>query len=199
MTFDEVDSFQKSTSCHICGKKYNKSDKRVRDLCHVTGKYRGSAHESCNLNFKLTDKIPVIFHNLRGYDSHFIMEQIGDVIKKKSYKNKHGELKQMTLNIIPNNMEKYMAILLVRNLVLIDSFQFVSQSLERLVDNLPKEDLKYTSEIFKGKALDVMPQKGDYPYDYMDSFEKFNQTTFPSKEQFYSQLNNEHISDEDYR
>ena len=45
--------------------------------CHITGKYRGSAHQSCNINYRLTDKIPVIFHNLRGYDSHFIMNEIG--------------------------------------------------------------------------------------------------------------------------
>ena len=92
-----------------------------------------------------------------------------------------------------------MAIMLGRNLVFIDSFQFMSRTLEKLIDNLPKEDLKYTSGIFKDKALEVMSQKGVYPFDYMDSFEKFNQTTFPSKEQFYSQLNNEYISDDDYK
>ena len=92
----------------------------------------------------------------------------------------------MTLNAIPNNMEKYMAIMLGRNLVFIDSFQFMSQSLEKLVDNLPKEDFKYTSEISKDKTLEVISQKGVYPYDYMDSFEKFNPTAFPSKEQLYS-------------
>ena len=184
---------------YFCWKKYNKPDKRVRDHCHVTGKYHGSPHESCNLNFKATDKIPVIFHNLTGYDSHFIMQKIGDVIKKKSYKNKQGEVKQMTLNAIPNNVEKYIAIMLGQNVVFIDSFQFMSQSLEKLVNNLTKDDLKYISEIFKDKALKVMSQKGVYPYDYMDSFGKFNQTTFPLKEQFCSQLSNEHISDEDYK
>ena len=86
----------------------------------------------------------------------------------------------MTLNAIPNNMEKYMAIMLGRNLVFINSFQFMSQSLEKLVDNFLKEDLQYTLEIFKDKALEVMSQKGD-----MDSFNRFNQTTFPLKEQFY--------------
>ena len=92
-----------------------------------------------------------------------------------------------------------MAIMLGRNLVFIDSFQFMSRSLEKLVDNLPKEDLKYTSGIFKDNAREVMSQKGVYPFDYMDSFGKFNQTNFPSKEQFYSQLNNEYISDDDYK
>ena len=70
--------------------------------------------------------------------------------------------------------------MLGRNLVFIDIFQFMSRILEKLVDNLLKEDLKYTSEIFKDKALEVMSQKGD-----MDSFNKFNPTTFPLKEQFY--------------
>lgn len=149
-------------------KEYTKDDKRVRDHCHSIGKHRRSAHEVFNLNFKLTDKILVIFHNLRGYDSDFTMQQIGDVIKKKSYENKQGEGKQMTLNVIPNNMEKYMAIMLGCNPIFIESFQFMSQSLEKLVSNLPKEDLKYTSETFKGEALEVMSQKGVYPYDYMD-------------------------------
>ena len=74
MTPGDENDFQTATSCHICGKQYIESDVKVRDHCHVTGKYRGSAHESCNLNFQLTDKIPVIFHNLKGYDSHFIMQ-----------------------------------------------------------------------------------------------------------------------------
>ena len=74
---------------------------RVRDHCHVTGKYRGSAQQDCNLNFKLTDKIPVIFHNLRGYDSHVIMQNIGEIIKKNTYVNKNGEEKQHSMNAIP--------------------------------------------------------------------------------------------------
>ena len=89
----------------------------MRDHCHVTGKYRGSAHEACNLNFKLTDKIPIIFQNLRGYDSYFIIQQIGDVVKRNTFKNKKGEQQQLTINAIPNNMEKYMVFMLGYNLV----------------------------------------------------------------------------------
>ena len=74
----------------------------------------------------------------------------------------------------------------------------MSSSLEKLVANIPKESLKYTSEIFKGKKLDLMARKGVYPYDYMDSFDKFNSNR-PTKEDFYSILNNEKISDEDYQ
>ena len=198
MTKDDEEKFQKANKCHICEKEYNKTDVRVRDHCHITGQYRGSAHQDCNLNFRLTDKIPVIFHNLRGYDSHFIMQNIGEIVKKHTYTNKKGEKCQMNINAIPNNMEKYMAFMLGNHLTFIDSFQFMSSSLEKLVSNLPKESLKYTSQKFKGKKLDLMSQKGVCPYDFMDSFDKFNEK-LPPKEEFYSILNDEHISGEDYK
>ena len=104
------------------------------------------------------------------------MQQIGEIAKKHAYKNKRGEEQHLDINVIPNNMEKYMAFMLGKHLKFIDSFQFMSSSLDKLVSNLPKEDLKYTSEEFTGKELSLMSQKGVYPYDYMDCFEKFNQT-----------------------
>ncbi|XP_068709676.1 uncharacterized protein [Montipora foliosa] len=198
MTKDNEKEFQKADKCHICEKEYNKTDVRVRDHCHVTGQYRGSAHQDCNLNFRLTEKIPVIFHNLRGYDSHFIMQEIGEIVKEHTYTNKKGEKCQMNINAIPNNMEKYMAFMLGNHLTFIDSFQFMSSSLDKLVSNLPKESLKYTSQKFKGEKLDLMSKKGVYPYDFMDSFDKFNEK-LPSKEDFYSILNDEHITDKDYQ
>ena len=188
-------------NCKECKKKFEKATKKVRDHCHVTGKYRGAAHVECNLNFQITDKIPVIFHNLRGYDSHFIIQEIGEIIKKHPIKvelpNGEEEEKEMDINIIPNNMEKYLSIMLGKHLTFIDSFQFMSSSLDKLVSNLPKESFTYTSKRFNGKYLDLMKQKGVYPYDYMDSFDKFNEP-LPTKEDFFSILNNEHITDQDY-
>ena len=251
MTKDDEEEFQKAKECHICDKKYTEKDIRVRDHCHVTGKYRGSAHQDCNLKLRINPeeiKIPVIFHNLRGYDSHFIMQEIGAIVKKHAYKNKKGEEKQMNINAIPNNMEKYMAFMLGNHLTFIDSFQFMSSSLENLVKNITKcgkcetcdpgkcikrsinneghitqhktsfpcgkcrncknsgkacakpnyDNLKYTSKKFKGEKLDLMARKGLYPYDYMDSFDKFNEK-LPTKEDFYSKMNNEHITDKDYQ
>ena len=201
MTEENEQEFKKATTCHICDKKYTEKDIRVRDHCHITGKYRGSAHQECNLKLRINPKeikIPVIFHNLRGYDSHFIMQEIGAIVKKHAYKNNKGEEKQMNINAIPNNMEKYMAFMLGNHLTFIDSFQFMSSSLDKLVSNLPAEALKYTSKRFQKEKLNLMTRKGIYPYDYMDSFEKFNKTELPTKEEFYSILNNEHISDEDY-
>ena len=200
MTKEDEEKFLKANECYICNKKYTDKDIKVRDHCHITGKYRGSAHQECNLQLRLNPeevKIPVIFHNLRGYDSHFIMQEIGAIVKNHTYKNNKGEEKQMNINAIPNNMEKYMAFMLGNHLTFIESFQFMSSSLEKLVSNLPKESLKYTSKSFKGEKLDLMVRKGVYPYDYMDSFEKFNHK-LPSKEDFYSILNDQHISNEDY-
>ena len=197
MTKEDGDEFQKADKCYICDKKYTEKDIKVRDHCHITGTYRGSAHQDCNINhFRLKVdelKIPVVFHNLRGYDSHFIMQEIGAIVKKNNYTDKNGNEKQMKINAIPNNMEKYMACMLGNHLTFIDSFQFMSSSLEKLVSNLPKELLKYTSKQFKGEKLDLMAQKGVYPYDYMDSFEKFNETKLPTKDDFFSIMNNEHI------
>ena len=154
MTKDNEDKFQKAEECHICNKQYTEKDIRVRDHCHITGKYRGSAHQECNLKLRMKPeeiKIPVIFHNLKGYDSHFIMQEIGAIVKKHTYKNNKGEEKQMNINAIPNNMEKYMAFMLGNHLTFIDSFQFMSSSLEKLVSNLPRESLKYTSQNSKVK------------------------------------------------
>ena len=176
LVMTEVDEqhFKTMDGCHICGEKYKPKIKPE------------------NI------KIPVIFHNLRGYDSHFIMQQIGEIANKHGYTNKKGEKQDLNINAIPNNMEKYMAFMLGNHLTFIDSFQFMSSSLDKLVSNLPKDDLIYTSKAFKGRRLDLMSQKGVYPYDFMDSFEKFNQTELPKKDQFYSILNDQHITDDEY-
>ena len=236
--------------CHICGEKYTDKDVRVRDHCHITGKFRGSAHQDCNLKLRIKPddiKIPIIFHNLRGYDSHFIMQQIGEIANKYAYKDKKGKEQPLIINVIPNNMEKYMAFMLGNHLTFSDSFQFRSSSLDKLVENVTKcgkcetckpdscirrsvsdrghiihhqtsypclecknckkvgkscvnpvyNNLEYTSEEFKGDKLHLMSKKGVYPYDYMDSFEKFDQTELPDKEHFYSILNDQDITNDE--
>ena len=91
MSGRDESNFRKATRCHICKKKYRDNDgpnkkKPVRDHCHVTGKYRGSAHLKCISKLKLSAeklKIPVIFHNVKGYDSHFIIQNIGELPKEE--------------------------------------------------------------------------------------------------------------------
>ena len=92
---EEEHLFQKSNSCWICKKLIDNDEEKMRDHCHVTGKFRGAAHWNCNINFQLTKKVPVIFHNLRGYDSHLIFNELDKFDVK--------------IKVIPNGLEKYMA------------------------------------------------------------------------------------------
>ena len=202
MTEDDELRFKLMDKCHICDKKYTDKDVCIRDHCHITGKFRGSAHQECNLKLRIKPenlKIPVVFHNFRLYDGSFMMQQIGKIANGYAYKDQKGRNQLLTINAIPNNMEKYLAFMLGNHLTFIDSFQFMSSSLDKLVSNLPpKKAFKYTSEEFTGKKLSLISQNGVYPYDHMDSFKKFDQTELPANDQFYSILNDQHITNDEY-
>ena len=116
MSIEEEERFQLSNSCWICDKLFYVADDKVRDHCHMTGKYRGGAHWSCNINLKLSKKIPVIFHNQRGYDSHLIIKEISKFDVK--------------ISVIPNGLEKYMALTINKNLAFIGSMQSMNSSLD---------------------------------------------------------------------
>ena len=161
MSAEDKERFQLSNICWKCNKLFDAGDNKVRDHCHITGKYRGYAQWSCNINLKLTKKVPVIFHNLRGYGSHLIMQEIGKFDVKVS--------------VIPNGLEKYMAFTINKNLIFIGSMQFISSSLDSLVKNLSDNDFKCLSEEFSGDLLKLVKQKGVYPYEYTDSFERFSE------------------------
>lgn len=167
MSDNEEEMFKAAEVYHICGQQYTDKDIRVRDHCHVTGKYRGSVHQACNLKLRLNPnnvKIPKIFHNLRGYDAHFMMQEIGKIEKEKN----------LSINCILNNMERYMAFMLGQHLVFNDSFQFMASSLDTLAANLPSDKFKYTSQVFQDEKLTLMQKKGVYPFNFMDSVEKLN-------------------------
>ena len=114
---EEEHLFQQSNSCWICKKLIDNDDEKVRDHCHVTGKFRGAAHWSCNINLQLTKKVPVIFHNLKGYDSHLIFCELSKFDVK--------------ISVIPNGLEKSMIFFLNKILVFIDSMQFMNFSLDK--------------------------------------------------------------------
>ena len=82
-------------------------------------------------------------------------------------------------------------------LIFIDSFQFLSSSVDSLGKNLSKDDFKYLSQEFDNNVLNLVKQKGFYPYEYMDDFEKFKEE-LPSKEKFYSSLTGTKIKDKEY-
>ena len=117
---------------------------KVRDHCHITGIYRGSCHWSCNINLKVSKKLVVIFHNLKGYDSHLIFKKL----------NKFN----CSVDVITNGLEKYMSFTLNKNIVFIDSMLFMNSSLDKLVKNL--NDFKYLSTEFSGEQLELVKKKG---------------------------------------
>ena len=146
--------------------------------------------------------LPVIFHNLQGYDAHLFIKQLSGI---------KGDL-----NCIPSTEEKYISfskkikvdeyksrkngemVSLNFEIRFIDSFKFLQTSLANLVGNLQPDDFHNTSEIFKDN-VELLTRKGVYPYDYVSSLERLAETQLPSKEQFYSKLNDEDISDKDYQ
>ena len=96
MTDEDMDDFNRSNKCYICNEKYVEGVKPIKDHCRITGNYLGSAHDACCSKLRMNPdkiRIPVTFHNLRGYDSHLIMQQIGKIAKDKSYVDKNGERK----------------------------------------------------------------------------------------------------------
>ena len=189
MTSENELDFQNSTTCYICEKKYSDKDKPVRDHCHITGKYRGSAHNSCNLQLRFDPdkiKIPVIFHNLKGYDSHFIIKKLG---------------KNFNISVIAQNFEKYNSFT-IDALKFLDSFQFMSSSLDKLSNNLTKDKFIYTDlefKVYTPTELELLKKKGVYPYSYMDSFNRFDETELPPIKKFRNELNNTEISDSEYQ
>ena len=116
----------------------------------MTGKYRGGAHWSCNINLKLTKQIPVIFHNLRGYDSHLIIKEMSEF--------------EVKVSVIPNELGKKLAFSINTNLIFIDSMQLMNSSLDSLVKNLSDNDFKYLSVEFSGDFFKLVLEKGVYPY-----------------------------------
>ena len=139
MTEEEEKLFQKSNTCWICKKRIDNDEEKVRDHCHVTGKFRGAAHKISNVNFQLTKKISVIFLNLKNYDSHLIFNELDKFDVK--------------INVIPNGLEKYMGFFLNKNLVFIDSMQFMNSSLDELVKNQSDKDFEYLIEEFGSENL----------------------------------------------
>ena len=177
MTKGDLAKWKQTNICHICEKPVGEKDK-VKDHCHLTGEYRGAAHQECNLKYKEPSFIPVVFHNLSGYDAHLFIKQLG--------------VTSGDINCIANTEEKYISFtkkILVDTIIdegdsqgdkerkvylnnrFIDSFKFMSSGLESLVKNLTNNGgdsskTAHTKNRFKNNITSCL-RKGVYPYDYM--------------------------------
>ncbi|XP_072388760.1 uncharacterized protein [Diabrotica undecimpunctata] len=180
-----------ATSCHICSKSFSIKDIIVKDHDHFSGKFRGFAHQACNLNFRKLFVVPIIFHNLSGYDSHFMISNL---------------CKKGHLSVLPINKDKYISFTLHSDennikLRFIDSFRFMGASLDELVSILSDSEKKILQREFQNldeNKFKLLTRKGVFCYDYIDSLEKLNEKDLPSIEKFYNKLNDETISDEKY-
>ena len=114
MTNEDEDIYENSDICWICKQELNLD--KVRDHCHVTGRFRGAAHNKCNINLRLPRKLPIIFHNLQGYDGHIIFKELNNF--------------DVDIDVIPKGIDKYMSIIVNRHIMFIDSLQFYNGSLD---------------------------------------------------------------------
>ena len=199
-TDEDEEQFNKASNCWICKKLLNLED-RVRDHCHYTGRYRGAAHNRCNLKYSKPDNIPVFFHNLTGYDSHLFIKKLGitegnidcipnneekyitfsKTIKTGEYTNKKGETKSKNFKIVFK-----------------DSLKFLNTSMELLVSNTPKENLKIINKHYPPEQAKLIKQKGFFPYEYLDTIEKLKDTKPPPRKAFYSKLSGSGITEKNY-
>ena len=200
---EQLKNYNEATNCYCCTKSFNMNDAnlcKVKDHCHITGQYRGAACSHCNLNITAkTHTIPVVFHNLKGYDMHHILLNLDNRYTR----------------IIATSTEKIISAK-IEGLKYIDSLSFLSSSLATLAGNLPKDEFKSVREYLQQRlgnsqqpqsdieiqrveaAFDMITRKGVYPYDWMNDTRKLQNTSLPPKDCFYSKLNDSHITDDEY-
>ena len=205
LTPNEMDRYKRSERCHICFKPFKEDNPKVRDHCHYTSHYRGPAHMKCNLQYKIPFYIPIVFHNFSGYDALlFIKELVASSLDEAKMgvitKNKEDYISfsikvEVDKYINKNGIERLKEI----ELRFIDSFKFMSSSLDSLVNNLACRGNEFFGfEEYSKNQYKLLIKTGIYPYEYMTDWDKFKETKLPLKEAFYSKLNMTGVSEEDY-
>ena len=198
MTDQEEANFKNAKVCYAC--EEDSENDRVRDHCHLTGKYRGPAHSICNIKMRVPEFVPVLFHNLEGYDSHLFIKSLGlsegkiDCIPKTDEKYISFSKEVVIETITDKEGKEHEKTLEIRFL---DSLKFTLKSLDSLVGGL-RPDQFTTLEREMGTS-ELLKKKGVFPYEFMTEFDKLGVDNLPPKKTFYSKLNNTDISDEDYK
>ena len=218
LTDEEKKSYNKANVCYICGDKFTKwcdskkndasfkkeyaKYKKVRDHCHFTGKYRGAAHNNCNLMYRVPKFIPIVMHNLSGYDACLFIKELAEQNGGEDISviaENYEKYKSFSINVVVGSYVNKKGEEVEKKIELrfIDSLKFMPSSLDQLSSNLSDEQCATLKKEY-GDNFKLMRQKGEYPYEYMDSWKKFKETELPSKDKFYSKLNMTNISDEKY-
>ena len=172
LTNEQNVEFITAQECHICFKKFSTKDRKSEHY-HYTGKYRGAAHSSCNLRYRIPDYIPVVFHNLAGYDAHLFIKELA------KHTTKMGVIAKNTENYISFSVKVEVDKFIDKagnekskeiELRFTDSFKFMSSSLDSLVNNLAKDGHEFWGfEKYNSKQKELLIKNRVYPYEYMDS------------------------------
>lgn len=160
LTTHQKHDYRYATVCHICENLLYDCDidnPKVRDHCHLTGRFRGAAHSKCNINFKDDHAVPIFFHNLSGYDSHFIIKRLATDFRGN-------------IDLLPVNMERYISF--TKHVAyssiqfrFIDSFKFMSKILASLASNLNNFPiLRSQFQNTSNSIINLLTRKGVYPY-----------------------------------
>ena len=202
LTSKQIKAHSEAKVCHICLEGFKIKDRKVRDHCHYTGKYRGTTHSNCNLQYKIPGHISMIFHNLLGYDMHLFIRELskhtssmGVIAKNKEDYISFSIKVKVGTRIDKNGIEVPTEV----DLRFIGSFRFMSSSLDSLVNNMNKGGHKFRGFMgYTRKQRNLLVRKGVYQYEYMDSWSKFEEDRLLSIDDFYSKLNMLGISNDDY-
>ena len=197
-----------ASHCWICESEFDNKDDICLDHCHFSNKFLGWAHSQCNLQRKTQSFVPIIAHNLAGYDLHHVVRNI------------HLGNRRNLISIIPQTDETYVMLSLkvwIKDIVtkndkilpiyeelrFIDSFRFISTSLEKIVQTILSEDFSMLDKHFSFYGADcakLLHGKGFYPYSFMDIFNKFKLKKLPERRNWIDRLNygNIAITKDDY-
>ena len=191
MSVGEKEKFHQAHKCEMCYRSFDEAPSliKVRDHCHLSGRYRYALCSECNLTHaKRPFEVYVFFHGLTNYDSHFLIQ------KMSSYPT-------YPLNVIPRNSEKYLCFSLGR-MKFKDSYGFLQSSLAELVSNLSSEGedrFKYLKTFVQdGDMREMLLRKGVFPYSYFSSFSILDHKELPPMASFKNDLDGKEISQVDY-
>ena len=178
MTQEDEKDYKNNNKCRFCEKEIILD--KVRDHCHLTGKYRGPAHSKRNINVtqKQSNFIPFLFHNFSNYDCHMFFKKLVD--KKKD---------KVDFDIIPKTNEEYISVT-YGCIRFIDSYRFLSCGLDSLVENLDEDDFKILKKEFPDK-WQYLNKKLAYPYEYFNSIDDYKKPVHDlENKDFFSKLKN---------
>ena len=201
LTKPQLKAYNRVTKCHICFKPFREGNQKVRDHCHYSGKYRRAAHSLCNPQYKIPTYIPVVFHNLAGYDANMFIKELA------KHGSKMGVIAKNTKDYISFSVNVEVDKYIDKNgeekpkeitLRFIDSIKFMSSSLDSLVNNLARGGGEFFGFENYSDQRGLLIRKGIYSYGYMDNWGRFEETNLPPASSFYSKLNMSGVGDQDY-